>query len=96
MCQALWRRCSAPDMFHPDIAKNVTRPVKVSVQPDCFYVFVPAGNQATAVVKTYANLGMAAEGSRLIGPGDVTQDTKLRGVGDAAVGLTAMHHYSAD
>ena len=65
-------------------------------KPDCFYVFVPAGNHATAVVKTYANLGMAAAGIRLIGPGDITQDTKLQGMGDAAVGLTTMHHYSAD
>ncbi len=65
-------------------------------QPDCFYVFVPAGNHATAVVKTYANLGMADAGIRLIGPGDITQDTKLQGMGDDAVGLTTMHHYSAD
>ncbi|MCP4330678.1 MAG: ABC transporter substrate-binding protein [Alphaproteobacteria bacterium] len=65
-------------------------------KPDVFFVFVPAGNHATAVVKTYADLGMAAAGVKLIGPGDITQDTKLQGMGDAAVGMVTIHHYSAD
>jgi branched-chain amino acid transport system substrate-binding protein len=65
-------------------------------KPDCLYVFVPAGNHATAVVKTFADLGMAAAGIRLIGPGDITQDTKLQSMGDAAVGMITMHHYAAD
>jgi len=65
-------------------------------KPDCFYVFVPAGAHASAVVKTYADLGMRAAGIRLIGPGDIVQDTKLQGMGDAAVGMVTMGHYSAD
>ena len=65
-------------------------------KPDTFYVFVPAGNHATAVAKTYDDLAMRAAGVELIGPGDITQDTKLQGMGDAAVGLTVVHHYSAD
>jgi len=65
-------------------------------KPDAFYVFVPAGNHATAVVKTYNDLGMKAAGVNLIGPGDITQDTKLQGMGDGAVGLITVHHYSAD
>jgi len=64
--------------------------------PDVFFVFVPAGNHATAVMKTYGDLGMADAGVRLVGPGDITQDTKLQGMGDGAVGLVTIHHYSAD
>jgi branched-chain amino acid transport system substrate-binding protein len=64
--------------------------------PDVLYVFVPAGDHATAVVKTYAALGMAAAGTKLIGPGDIVQDTKLQAMGDAAVGLVTVHHYNAD
>jgi len=67
-----------------------------NAKPDCLYVFVPAGNHASAVIKTFANLGMKDAGIRLIGPGDITQDTKLQGMGDDAVGLITMHHYSAD
>jgi branched-chain amino acid transport system substrate-binding protein len=65
-------------------------------KPDVFFVFVPAGDHALAVVKTYAALGMKAAGIKLIGPGDITQDIKLQAMGDAAVGLITMHHYNAD
>jgi branched-chain amino acid transport system substrate-binding protein len=65
-------------------------------KPDVFFVYVPAGDQAAAVVKTYAALGMREAGIKLIGPGDITQDTKLQAMGSAAVGLITMHHYHAD
>jgi branched-chain amino acid transport system substrate-binding protein len=65
-------------------------------KPDVFFVFVPAGDHATAVVKTYGALGMRAAGIKLIGPGDITQDIKLQAMGDAAVGLITTHHYHAD
>src|SRR5262249_50821275 len=65
-------------------------------KPDVLYVFVPAGDHATAVVKTYGALGMRAAGIKLIGPGDIVQDSKLQAMGDAAVGLITMHHYNAD
>src|SRR5712691_9377919 len=65
-------------------------------KPDVFFVFVPAGDHAAAVVKTYGALGMRAAGIKLIGPGDITQDTKLQAMGSAAVGLVTMHHYNAD
>src|SRR5580700_5471340 len=35
-------------------------------KPDVLFVFVPAGDHATAVVKTYGALGMAAAGIKLI------------------------------
>jgi len=65
-------------------------------KPDVFFVFIPAGDHAAAVVKTYGALGMREAGIKLIGPGDITQDTKLQAMGDAAVGLVTMHHYHAD
>ena len=65
-------------------------------KPDVFFVFVPAGDHAAAVARTYGALGMREAGIRLIGPGDLTQDTKLQGMGDAAVGMLTVHHYNAD
>jgi branched-chain amino acid transport system substrate-binding protein len=65
-------------------------------KPDVFFVFIPAGDHAAAVVKTYAALGMKEAGIKLIGPGDITQDIKLQAMGDAALGLITMHHYNAD
>ena len=65
-------------------------------KPDCFYVFVPAGNHAAAVAKTFFSLGMKDAGIKLIGPGDITQDTELQKMGKDAAGMITMHHYSAD
>lgn len=64
--------------------------------PNVLFVFVPAGDQATAVVKTYAALGMKAAGTQLIGTGDIVPDNMLQGMGEAAVGLITVHHYNAD
>jgi branched-chain amino acid transport system substrate-binding protein len=65
-------------------------------KPDVFFVFVPAGDHATAVARTFNALGMKEAGIKLIGPGDITQDTKLQAMGEAGVGLISMHHYNAD
>ena len=65
-------------------------------KPDVFFVFVPAGDHALGVVKTYGALGMRQAGIKLIGPGDITQDIKLQAMGEAAAGLITVHHYNAD
>jgi branched-chain amino acid transport system substrate-binding protein len=52
-------------------------------KPDAVFSFVPAGKQATALMKAFGDLGMPAAGIRLIGMGDV------------ALGVTTMFHYSA-
>lgn len=65
-------------------------------KPQAFFVFVPAGAHAAAVVKTYNDLGMKAAGIALIGPGDITQDTQLSLMPKEAVGVVTTHHYAAD
>ena len=65
-------------------------------KPDVFFVFVPSGDHAVAVMKTYGALGMRKAGIKLIGPGDLTPDYKLQSMGEDAVGLITIHHYNAD
>jgi len=65
-------------------------------KPDVFFVFVPSGDHAVATMRTYNALGMRQAGIKLIGPGDLTPDFKLQGMGDDAVGLITIHHYNAD
>ncbi|MPZ39226.1 MAG: ABC transporter substrate-binding protein [Rhizobiales bacterium] len=65
-------------------------------KPDVFYVFVPAGDFALAAIRTYHALGMRAAGIKLIGPGEISQDSKLQAMGEAAVGLITAYHYNAD
>jgi branched-chain amino acid transport system substrate-binding protein len=78
----------------PDMAPFFQR-VK-DAKPDCFYVFIPSGNHASAVVKTYGELGLKQAGIKLIGPMDVAPDSKLQPMGDAALGTIVMSSYSND
>ena len=64
--------------------------------PDCFYVFVPSGTHAGAVMKTYGELSMRQAGIRLIGPMDLIPDYQLARMTDAAVGLIVMASYADD
>ena len=65
-------------------------------KPDCFYVFIPSGAHASAVVKTYDEVGLKQAGVKLIGPKDVVPDSKLQTMGDAAIGTIVMSSYSDD
>jgi branched-chain amino acid transport system substrate-binding protein len=65
-------------------------------KPDCFYVFIPSGAHASAVVKTYGEVGLKQAGVKLIGPKDVVPDSKLQAMGDAAIGTIVMSSYSDD
>ena len=63
--------------------------------PDAVFAFVPAGKEATSFMKAFGDLGMPQAGIKLIGPGDITTDEELQGMGDVALGTITMHHYSA-
>ena len=78
---------------NPDWAAYMQR-VK-DAKPDALMVFIPAGKTATAVMKNYADLGLAQAGIKLIGPGDITTDEELPNMGDVALGALTVHHYSA-
>ncbi|HLJ06535.1 MAG TPA: ABC transporter substrate-binding protein, partial [Acetobacteraceae bacterium] len=39
--------------------------------PDAVFVFVPGGKDATALMKTFGDLGLKQAGIKLIGPGDI-------------------------
>src|ERR671936_2062662 len=78
---------------NPDFAPYMQR-VK-DAKPDALMVFIPAGKTATSVMKTFAELGLAAADIKLIGPGDITTDEELPNMGDVALGVTTVFHYSA-
>jgi branched-chain amino acid transport system substrate-binding protein len=65
-------------------------------KPDCFYVFIPSGSHASAVVKAYGEVGLRQAGVKLVGPMDVVPDSKLQPMGDAAIGTIVMSSYSND
>ncbi len=65
-------------------------------KPDCFYTFIPSGAHASGIVKTYGEVGLRQAGIKLIGPMDVTPNSKLQDMGDAAIGTITMASYSTE
>ena len=78
---------------NPDFAPYIQR-IKDS-KPDAVFVFVPAGAQSVAFMKAFEERGLAKEGIKVIGPGDVTDDDVLNAIGEPVVGVITSHHYSA-
>jgi branched-chain amino acid transport system substrate-binding protein len=77
----------------PDFAPFLQR--ARDANPDAVYIFVPSGQGAT-FVKQFLERGLDKAGIKLIGPGDVTDDDQLNGMGDQVIGTVTAHLYSAD
>jgi branched-chain amino acid transport system substrate-binding protein len=77
----------------PDFAPFLQR--AGDAKPDAIFVFVPSGQGAT-FVKQFLERGLDKAGVKIIGPGDVTDDDLLNGMGDQVIGTVTAHFYSAD
>ena len=80
-------------LANPDFAPFLQR--AADAKPDAIFIFVPSGQGGT-FMKQYAERGLDKAGIKLIGPGDVTDDDLLPGMGDVAIGTITAHMYSAD
>jgi branched-chain amino acid transport system substrate-binding protein len=80
-------------LANPDFVPFMQR-IK-DAKPDVLFAFNPAGKQATAMMKAYGDLGMDKANIKYLGTGDITTDEELQGMGDAAIGVITVHHYSA-
>jgi branched-chain amino acid transport system substrate-binding protein len=69
-------------LANPDFAPFLQR--AADTKPDAIFIFVPSGQGGT-FMKQFAERGLDKAGIKLIGPGDVTDDDLLPGMGDAAV-----------
>src|ERR1700741_551148 len=77
---------------NPDFAPFLQR--AKDAKPDALFVFVPSG-QGTAVMKQFAERGLAKAGIALIGTGDVVYDDLLHAIGGPALGVVTSFHSSA-
>jgi len=80
-------------LANPDFAPHLQR--AADAKPNAIFIFVPSGQGGT-FMKQFAERGLDKAGIKLIGPGDVTDDDLLPGMGDAAIGTVTAHLYSAD
>jgi branched-chain amino acid transport system substrate-binding protein len=79
---------------NPDFSPFVQR-IK-DAKPDVVFIFVPAGTQATAMIKAMKDLGLREAGINVVAPQDLLPDEELPRMGDTPLGLITSGTYSAD
>jgi branched-chain amino acid transport system substrate-binding protein len=77
---------------NPDFTPFVQR-IK-NAKPDVAYIFVPAGTQATAMMRAITDLGLPQAGIRIASTQDLVPDEELPNMGDAPLGLITAGTYS--
>jgi branched-chain amino acid transport system substrate-binding protein len=79
-------------LANPDFAPFLQR--ARDAKPDAVFIFVPSG-QGAIFVRQFLERGLDKAGIKIIGPGDVTDDDVLNGMGDQVIGTVTAHTYSA-
>jgi branched-chain amino acid transport system substrate-binding protein len=77
---------------NPEFSSFVQR-IK-DAKPEAVFVFVPAGQQPIAFMKSFHERGLAKAGIKIIATGDLTDDHTLQTLGEPALGIVTTFHYS--
>ena len=78
-------------LANPDFAPFLQR--VADLNPDTAFIYFP-GPQATAFAKQFAERGLGKSGIKIVGPGDITIDDSLNGMGDQMIGMITAGPYS--
>jgi branched-chain amino acid transport system substrate-binding protein len=79
-------------LANPDFAPFLQR-IR-ALNPDTAFIYFP-GPQASIFAKQFAERGLGSSGIKIIGPGDLTDDDDLNGMGDQMLGIITSGPYSA-
>jgi branched-chain amino acid transport system substrate-binding protein len=79
-------------LANPDFTPFVQR-IK-DAKPDVAFIFVPAGTQATAMMRAINDLGLREAGIKIAAPQDTLPDDELPNMGDIPLGLITSGTYS--
>ena len=77
---------------NPDFAPFLQK-IK-DTKPDALFIFFPPGSETIALMKGFAERGLAAAGIKLIATGDLVDEDTVDAIGDAALGMITSFHYS--
>ncbi|WP_089173501.1 ABC transporter substrate-binding protein [Bosea sp. AS-1] len=58
------------------------------------FAFLPSGPPTLGFVKAFSDTGLKQAGVKLFAPGDLTQESDLPALGDAAAGMITSFHYA--
>ena len=76
---------------NPDFSAFVQR--AKDLNPESIFVFVPAGAQPPALGKAFAERGIDPKKTKIFGSGEVADESAVKNMGDAAVGIVTAWHY---
>jgi branched-chain amino acid transport system substrate-binding protein len=80
---------------NPDFSAYVQR--AKDVNPEAIFVFIPGGAQPVAFAKALQERGIDPSKTKVLGQGEITMDdTTLKNMGDAGVGIITVFHYGAE
>ena len=78
-------------LANPDFSTFVQR--AKDANPEGIFVFIPGGAQPPALAKALTERGMDPNKIKIMGQGELTNESALKAMGDAAIGIiTAMHY----
>jgi branched-chain amino acid transport system substrate-binding protein len=63
------------------------------LDPEAIFVFIPGGSQPAALAKALVERGLDPRKIKVIGQGEITEESALAGMGDAALGIVTAFHY---
>lgn len=61
---------------------------------EAVFAFLPSGPTTLGFVKAFNETGLKKAGTKLFAPGDLTQESDLPALGDAAAGMLTTFHYA--
>jgi branched-chain amino acid transport system substrate-binding protein len=61
--------------------------------PEAVFVFIPGGSQPPALAKALVERGIDPKKIKVMGQGEITEESALAGMGDAARGMITTFHY---
>ena len=79
---------------NPDFSAFVQR--AKDLNPELIFLFVPAGAQPAAFAKALAERGLDPKTVKVLGTGEVTAETALKGMGDASLGIITAWNYAPE
>lgn len=63
------------------------------LDPEAIFVFIPGGSQPAALAKALVERGLDPKKIKVMGQGEITEESALAGMGDAALGIVTAFHY---
>jgi len=76
---------------NPDFQVFVQR--MKDANPEGVFVFVPGGAQPAAFAKSLVALGVDTKKTKIMGQGEITEESALAATGDAGLGIITAFHY---